>query len=212
MDERLSEALIDLPPQVVHINFDYIGAALFWQIPHLPEQGRSRDAAAFVLDQIFGEGIFPGAEIDFRPAPDDGASDAIEFQIRTAEHRIGNGLHPPSEGFDAHRKLAKRERFCNAVVRAKLEAVQPVFESRAATEYKDCVGSTRGAGRTENFGSVTARQVQIQKQEIKAALGDSGQSKITVAGNHNIVTFSFEMLPQNGDERWLIFHDQRTHV
>ena len=78
-----------------------------------------------------------GAERDLRPAREDAAALAIDYEIAGLDPLRAGVRRPPEQGSDPRPKLARRERLDHVVVRPRVEPPDPIRLVRARGDEDD---------------------------------------------------------------------------
>src|SRR5215470_11506511 len=100
MDQRIGLLIVDLATHASDIDVDDIGRGIEVKIPHVLQQHRAGDDAAFVADQILQKLEFPRKQRNVLAATVGGARDQVDREIADPQDGIlRHGLASPAERF-----------------------------------------------------------------------------------------------------------------
>src|SRR5580704_19470567 len=120
MDQRLAKSVINLPPEIVYVYVNHVGAGVKREIPDMLNDHRTADSAPRIAHEVFEQGEFFGRKFDAPSGPLYSAFDSVEFEIIHRQRRFRGQMAPTQQRPDACREFRERKRLAHIVVRSEI--------------------------------------------------------------------------------------------
>ena len=182
------------------------------------QQPIARQHAIAILDQIAEQLELASREPDVRAVHTHGDGVEVGQQMLAAIDDRGFlpggiGVAAPQHGAHAGRQLPKTERLDDVVVGADVEPRHPVAFAGARRQHDDGNVRSRRARAQDaaHFEAAQHRQVQVQQDQVRLAIGDDPERGITGIDDVDVYAAHLleRVLDQSGDVL-LVLDDQNA--
>jgi hypothetical protein len=210
VDEFFLEWVVDFGTQSPNDNIDNIGVGVKINAPNMFGDLFARHDFTARTGQMSQKKEFFGRQIK-RDAVTGGAMMAgIYFQILNVD-LVGLGRRATQERTDTGEQFRKGERFDHVIVRAKLEALNPIADTIAGRQKNDGSADTRLTQFSDQRPAVSLRQHDVDNQKIKITGTGRRQTGDSIARDLHAKPSFAEAFGEKGRRFPFVFDNKNTH-
>ncbi len=199
-----------LAPQPRHVDLDDVaGRALVERVDRVLELLAGEHVAG-MLEEGQQQRVFLGARLDDGPVERHRARGGINAQTPDLDRRRALSDAPPRERAQACREFGQVERLDQVVVRAGIEAADPVGEAVARRQYQHRWRRGQLAQRRQQREPVAVGQPQVE-DHARIVPRQEGARRAEAFRPVDCVRFLDQEVPHGEAERPIVFDQQYPH-
>jgi hypothetical protein len=215
VDQPRLPAGLGLSPQVADVDVERVRREAEVVAPDpLEDQGAGQHLARVAQEQLQQRELGAG-QVDPLAAARHLASAGVELEVGEAQEvhsAVVLVAAAAEQGADSREQLLERERLRQVVVRAGIEALDPVLDLRPRREHQDGQAAASPADRAADLEAVHARHQDVEDDRVRLGLGLEARQRIAaVLGELDLVPLELERAAQRLAHRPLVVDGEDPH-
>lgn len=209
--EGLAAGAVDFPSQIAYMDIELVVRFPEIRTPGFIQKLASIERLTGMTHHRIEKTVFFRREREGLACPQSFMAILVYDKIRDFQNRKLCGLFSTEDRSDSRQKLFYAEGFDDVVVRAEIEAADPVFHKTSRGQHDDGSLDLMLSQFSANLEAVFLGHHDIEKDESVIVLESLCETLLAVVGDVDGVAFFVQSLFQYGDELPFVLNDKNGH-
>ena len=201
----------DLVPQVLHVLVDDVGAAVVGEIPDGLDDLRPGQHLARMPEEELEQGELLRRQLQLGPVPPGALGGRVQAEVTLGQDHRPGPVVPPRQRAQPCGQLEQAERLDQVVVRACVEAPDPVADPVPGRQQQHRDPAARFAQPPAHPDPVQAGQHDVEDDRPVGVLGRQPQALPAVGGDVHRVAFLLQRTFEQPGHPGLVLDHEHSH-